>query len=431
MEDWDEFDDEPEDEEDSEDNGEDEDNDGDEIDADDNGEDGEDLIAWNAIGAMLEIDGDSEVARESRAALSAISDSAMALKARRQAREQREALEQEAERERLEAVAQKEEERARREAQERADQRAEAERQERARLAQEAQQLALERERLRIEQEQFEARRREEAALKAAPTRTPAHIPPRTPVEPEWPAHKNRKEVPRRRHHEQAEARRTADRGHRQVSVQEDEATRAARLQQRALEEQRWREAVQREEEARKTRQTRAAARTVQSQPSAIRSPKGSRRKTVKRHKTSNPRPDATVRRAERPATPAAQPSRPAEARPARRPQKPPAQRPDLHLVADDFRDAVATATADLLKRPNQAEPPASRPTRPGKRDSLTGADLASWRSRLGLTQSAAASRLGVGQGTVSKAESKGTVPLGPALLRALAAALAREQHSA
>ena len=430
MEDWDEFDDEPEDEEDSEDNGEDEDNDGDEIDADDNGEDGEDLIAWNAIGAMLEIDGDSEVARESRAALSAISDSAMALKARRQAREQREALEQEAERERLEAVAQKEEERARREAQERADQRAEAERQERARLAQEAQQLALERERLRIEQEQFEARRREEAALKAAPTRTPAHIPPRTPVEPEWPAHKNRKEVPRRRHHEQAEARRTADRGHRQVSVQEDEATRAARLQQRALEEQRWREAVQREEEARKTRQTRAAARTVQAQPSTIRSPEGSRKKTVKRHKTSSRRSEATVRRAERPATPAAQPSRPAEDRPARRPEKSPT-RPDLRLVADDFRDAVATATAELLKRPSQAEPPALRPTRSEKRAILTGADLASWRSRLGLTQSVAASRLGVGQGTISKAESKGAAPLGPALIRALAAALAREQHSA
>ena len=429
MEDWDEFDDEPEDEDESEDN--DEDEDGDEIDAEDDGEDGEDLIAWNAIGAMLEIEGDSEVARESRAALSAISDSAMALKARRQAREQREALEQAAERERQEAQTREKEERARRAAQERAEQRAEAERQERAQLAQEAQHLALERERLRIEQEQFEARRREEAARQAAPTRAPAHIPPRTPVEPDQPAHKNRRGAPRRRHHEQAEARRTPDRGRRQVSVQEDEAARAARLRQRALDEQRWREAVQRQEEARKARQTRAAARTAQSQPSAIRSPGGSRKKTVKRHKTSGRRSDATVGRAERPATPAAQPARPVKARPARRPQKPPVSRPDLRLVADDFRDAVATATADLLKQPNQAEPPAPRPTRSEKRAILTGADLASWRSRLGLTQSAAASRLGVGQGTISKAESKGAAPLGPALLRALAVALAREQHSA
>ena len=430
MEDWDEFDDEPEDEEESEDE-DDEGDEGDEIEADDDDDDGEDLIAWNAIGAMLEIDGDSEVARESRAALSAISDSAMALKARRQAREQREALEQEAERERQEAVVRKEEERARREAQERAEQRAEAERRERARLAQEAQQLTRERERLRIEQEQFEARRREEAARKAAPTRTPDLIPPRTPVEPERLGHQNRKKAPRRRHNDQIGARRTTDRGPRQVSVQEDEATRAARLQQRALDEQRWREAVQREEAARKARQTRAAARTAQAQPSAIRSPGGSRKKTVKRHKTSGRRSDAAVRRAERPATPAAQPSRPAEARPARRPQKPPAPHPDLRLVADDFRDAVATATADLLKRPNQAEPQAPRPTRSEKRTTLTGSDLASWRSRLGLTQSAAASRLGVGQGTISKAESRGTKPLGPALLRALATALAREQHSA
>lgn len=37
----------------------------------------------------------------------------------------------------------------------------------------------------------------------------------------------------------------------------------------------------------------------------------------------------------------------------------------------------------------------------------LTGADLTGWRSRLGLTQQGAADRLGVRQGTVSKAESK------------------------
>ena len=58
------------------------------------------------------------------------------------------------------------------------------------------------------------------------------------------------------------------------------------------------------------------------------------------------------------------------------------------------------------------------------------GADLANWRSRLGLTQSAAASRLGVGQGTISKAEAKGSAPLGPTLLRALAAVLAQERRT-
>jgi len=55
----------------------------------------------------------------------------------------------------------------------------------------------------------------------------------------------------------------------------------------------------------------------------------------------------------------------------------------------------------------------------------LTGADLAVWRARHRLTQQAAADRLGVRQGTVSKAESRGTGALGPALREALAGVLA------
>jgi DNA-binding transcriptional regulator YiaG len=50
----------------------------------------------------------------------------------------------------------------------------------------------------------------------------------------------------------------------------------------------------------------------------------------------------------------------------------------------------------------------------------LTGADLSAWRKRLGLNQQAAALRLGVAQGTISKAERRGAKPLGPALQRAL-----------
>ncbi len=49
----------------------------------------------------------------------------------------------------------------------------------------------------------------------------------------------------------------------------------------------------------------------------------------------------------------------------------------------------------------------------------------------IGLTQQAVADRLGVRQGTISKSESKGDVELGPTLLRALAAALARESRTA
>ncbi len=51
----------------------------------------------------------------------------------------------------------------------------------------------------------------------------------------------------------------------------------------------------------------------------------------------------------------------------------------------------------------------------------LTGADLAAWRRQDGLNQQAAALRLGVSQGTISKAERRGAKPLGPALQVALA----------
>ena len=61
----------------------------------------------------------------------------------------------------------------------------------------------------------------------------------------------------------------------------------------------------------------------------------------------------------------------------------------------------------------------------------LTGAELARWRSRLDLTQQAAADRLGVRQGTVSKAESRADAPLGPSLRQALAEALREERQSA
>jgi len=66
-----------------------------------------------------------------------------------------------------------------------------------------------------------------------------------------------------------------------------------------------------------------------------------------------------------------------------------------------------------------------------GNAPSLTGADLAGWRKRLGLTQQAAADRLGVRQGTVSKAEGKPGTALGPTLRNALAGALRSESRSA
>ena len=51
----------------------------------------------------------------------------------------------------------------------------------------------------------------------------------------------------------------------------------------------------------------------------------------------------------------------------------------------------------------------------------LTGSDLAEWRAGLGLTQQAAADRLGVRHGTTSKAEGRRDKVLGESLRRALA----------
>ncbi len=77
-------------------------------------------------------------------------------------------------------------------------------------------------------------------------------------------------------------------------------------------------------------------------------------------------------------------------------------------------------ARAVTTERPS---PPADAGVSQHK-EALTGADLASWRERLGLNQKAAAQRLGVAQGTISKAESKRTKLLGPSLREALAAVL-------
>ena len=104
----------------------------------------------------------------------------------------------------------------------------------------------------------------------------------------------------------------------------------------------------------------------------------------------------------------------------------------DLDGVADDFRAAATEAArvvlADALpdRRPpvqREAEVPI-RYLSGDEAPPLTGSDLTAWRTRHRLTQQAAADRLGVRQGTVSKAESRSGALLGPALRDALAEAL-------
>jgi hypothetical protein len=120
---------------------------------------------------------------------------------------------------------------------------------------------------------------------------------------------------------------------------------------------------------------------------------------------------------------------------PARRVEAPPVviaeEEPDDREVDDaEQADDAAEVGWEVF----EASPAEDGPEEPDRfligdaAPTLTGADLAAWRARHGLTQQAAADRLSVRQGTVSKAESRGTGALGPALREALAGVLAEER---
>lgn len=98
------------------------------------------------------------------------------------------------------------------------------------------------------------------------------------------------------------------------------------------------------------------------------------------------------------------------------------------HLDADNAAADLGAGWEGVDAK--EAEAPPEEPIRfvyPEDRPPLTGADLGAWRARHGLTQQGAADRLGVRQGTVSKAESRHGDALGPALRDSLAEALAAE----
>ncbi len=96
---------------------------------------------------------------------------------------------------------------------------------------------------------------------------------------------------------------------------------------------------------------------------------------------------------------------------------------------------------ASAESTPSRSLGPAGRETRPSPPASPrvvnevapeaaapTGLDLAAWRARLALTQQAAADRLGVRQGTISKAEARRGRPLGPTVAQALRQERATEE---
>lgn len=125
-------------------------------------------------------------------------------------------------------------------------------------------------------------------------------------------------------------------------------------------------------------------------------------------------------------------------ARPVRRVEAPPVVIAEEEPDDRDVDDAEQSdAAAEVGWEEFDSSPAENAPEEPNRvliKDTalaLTGDDLAAWRARHGLTQQAAADRLGVRQGTVSKAESRGAGALGPALREALAGVLAEERGAA
>lgn len=131
-----------------------------------------------------------------------------------------------------------------------------------------------------------------------------------------------------------------------------------------------------------------------------------------------------------------------AATQPSRSPP-PPTSATTITLKVPERTNRVRTPTAALARYPAAQPPvtvptapvPTPRPTRPGPRAQarpgvgeqlLSGHDLVRWRGQQGITQRAAAERLGVAPSTVAKAELAPSKQLGEQLQAALRAALAR-----
>ncbi|MBC8330170.1 MAG: helix-turn-helix transcriptional regulator, partial [Planctomycetes bacterium] len=325
------------------------------------------------LAAAMEQDGTGELAQAQREAWVAVSEEAMELKARRERRERREAAERRAAMQ------------AQREAEERAA-REEAARVEAERRA--ARQAAEAREQARAEAERRERAWREEEARREAMRR-------RAEERRRMEAEERRAEERRRaREESRAEERRRADEGQRaeQLRAQEEE---------RRKEEERRAEGQERRAEEEAFRAEQEALRATED-----RQLEAERLQAADRHRADHAR------------------------------QRRPVDVPSTATV-----EARTDSAADLRAPAggaNDSGPPHERHQEGGPkrfpsadRRPLTGAELARWRSRLDLTQQAAADRLGVRQGTVSKAESRADAPLGPSLREALADALREERRSA
>lgn len=204
---------------------------------------------------------------------------------------------------------------------------------------------------------------------------------------------------------EEEDRRMAADRRARRRARRREEERRAAREEAARV------ETARRERAAREAEEARAQARIRTERRERARRQEEARRADLRRRRIEERRRAAPARHSPavgtQPSTPRVDRSTPPEFE----------KRPTGAKVQPRHDVEHRSGSPPALKEPDrfhQAEQPP-----------LTGTDLANWRSRLGLTQQAAADRLGVRQGTISKAEGRQYKALGPAVQAALASVLA------
>jgi DNA-binding XRE family transcriptional regulator len=202
----------------------------------------------------------------------------------------------------------------------------------------------------------------------------------------------------------------------------------AALAASRAAERRAAREREDADRRAREAREERDAARTAhrqgqstQATPPPSRSPVGNAARleppatlpsavpSARTAGTAKPTATATTTRVGAPVPPPAA-ARPANAAPTVVGTRASAAPPH---IAQPAAVMAPPATAPEASPPSPAPTAAAGPA-------LTGADLRAFRRGAGLTQVATAQRLGVTQGTISKAEGNPRIALGPALQEAL-----------
>ena len=195
-----------------------------------------------------------------------------------------------------------------------------------------------------------------------------------------------------------------------------------AQLRRERAEEQR-READRR---ARRVRHEQAAQARAEAEELALARREALRRRRIEAHRRLHKETGQQPAHAQRPV--ARPPIQRIEAKPVQRilpASHAPGRQPRV-VERSEPMAKVMTPSPECRRGTVSASMPAPSVPKDDRVPMLTGADLGAWRERLGLTQSAAADRLGVRQGTISKAEGRAARTLGETLQGALAEALSK-----